>query len=156
MKTPCPQQDFCREHGAITFELNLLPPLGESYLRLGQLNEARACLDRAKEILANPEDWRGLVAGVSALEALLAATEERWPEAEAAFQQASETCQQYGLVYDQARVLFQWGVMHLERGNPGDQERGSELLDQSLALYQRCEAKDGIERVIARKDLLTA
>ena len=46
------QWEYCRESGAITFELNLLPPLCESYVRLGRIEEARVCLSRAQEILS--------------------------------------------------------------------------------------------------------
>ncbi len=100
-----------------------------------------------------PEDWKGLAAGVSLAEALLAAAEGRWAEAETAFQRAGETNEQYGLVYDQARSLYHWAVMYLDRASPAqDRQRGLEFLDQSLALFQRCDARKDIERVIARKE----
>ena len=157
------QWDYCRERGAITHEINLLPSLCESYLRLGRMEEARVCLNRAREILSKPEDWKGLAAGVALAEALLAAAEQRWPEAETAFQQAVEINCQYGLVYDQARALYQWAVMRLDRAarSPStasgraesreDRQRGLDLLDQSLALFQRCDAKKDIEQVVARQ-----
>ena len=151
-----PQWEYCRERGAVTFELNLLPPLCETYLRLGRLEEAHTCLQRALEIMALPEDWKGLAAGVALAEALLAGAEQRWPDAESAFQQAVETNQRHGLVYDEARALYEWAVMALERGAPGDRQRGLELLDQSLTAFQRCDAKKDVERVAARKELLTA
>ncbi len=37
-----------------------------------------------------------------------------------------------------------------------DRERGIELLDHALELFQRCDAKKDIERIVARKDVLTA
>ncbi len=61
-------------------------------------------------------------------EALLAAADELWDDAETAFHQAVEINQQYGLVYDRARVLYQWAVMNLERPAAGDRQRGLELL----------------------------
>ena len=149
-----PQWEFCRERGGVIYEVNLLPLLGESYLLLNRLEEAHTCLERAREIMDRSENWGGLAAGVSSLEALLGAVEERWPEAESAFQQAVETNERHGLLYDQARAMFKWGVMHLERDTAGDRERGTELLDQSLALFQRCDAKKDIERVIIRKEQL--
>ena len=166
-----PLWEYCHEHGAVTFELNLLPPLVESYVRLERQQEARVSLERAEEILAMPEDWKGLAAGVYLAEAMLAAAEERWEESEPAFQRAVETNQSHGLVYDQARALYHWAVTYLERTNahsePGsstgsertgarDRDRGAQLLDQALALFQRCDAKKDIERIIARKGFLTA
>ena len=32
-----PQWEFCSQWGVLTLELNLIPPLGESYLRLGKV-----------------------------------------------------------------------------------------------------------------------
>ena len=92
------QWEYCRESGAITFELNLLPPLCESYVRLGRIEEARVCLSRAQKILSKSEDWKGLAAGGALAEGLLAAAEKRWADAESAFQRAVETHQRYGLV----------------------------------------------------------
>jgi len=125
------QWEYCRESGAVISELDLLPTLCESYSRLGEIAEARSCLERAREILAMPEDWKGLAAGVYVAEALLAATEERWEEAETTFQRAADINQQHGLVYDRARVLYQWAVMVLESPGAGDRKYGLDLLDQS-------------------------
>ena len=88
-------------------------------------------------------------------EALLAAAESRWQESEVAFRRSVETSEHHGLIYDQARAMFQWAVMHFDRaGSVQDRERSLELLDQSLALFQRCDAKKDIERVIIRKEQL--
>ena len=140
----------------MTYELSLLPPLSESYLRLGRKEEAHTCLDRAREILAMPEDWKGLAAGVALAEAILAVAEQRWPAAETSFQQAVETNQRHGWLYDEARALYEWAVMGLERDGPGDRRRGMELLDQSLANFQRCDAKRDVERVLSRQKILKA
>lgn len=158
------QWKYCRERGAITFELSLLPSLCESYLRQGRLEEARASLGRAQEILAMPENWRGLTAGVALAGAMLATVEERWEEAEAGFQEATETNQRHGLLYDQAGVMFKWAVMYLDRSttypeplegrvSPAqDRVRGLELLEQSLAIFQRCDVKEDVERVVALQE----
>ena len=150
------QRDYCREHGAATFELNLLPFLCQTYLRLGKIEKARVCLTRAQEILSKPEDWKGLAAGVDLSEGHLAAAEERWEDAEPSFQRAVEINQRYGLVYDQARALYQWAGMTLARPAAGERQRGLELLDQSLTLFQRCDAKKDIDRVIALQQQVEA
>ena len=76
------QWECCREAGAVTYELNMLPPLIESYLRLDRREEARQYMYRTREILSKPEDWKGLAAGGALAEALLATVEERWEDAE--------------------------------------------------------------------------
>jgi DNA-binding CsgD family transcriptional regulator len=146
------QWDYCRDGGAITFELNLLPPLCECYARLGRLTDARQYLDRAQEILSKPEDWNGLAAGATLAEGLLAAAEERWEDAEPFFRRAVEINKRYGLVYDQARALYQWANMTLARPAASERQRGLELLDQSLTLFQRCDAKKDIEGVTALQE----
>ena len=179
-----PWWEQCREKGAITLELNLLPLLCEAYVRLGQLDEAHSCLARAQEILASQDEWLGLPAAVYHAEGVVASAEERWDEAEAAFQRAADESEAHGLLYDQAQALYEWAVMYLDRASahgepvepneqrqeapPGDpstssgraatsdRERGAELLDRSLEIFTRCEAKKDIEKIIARKEVLTA
>ena len=82
-----------------------------------------------------------MVAGVYLAEALLAAEEGRWPEAETAFRRPGETNERYSLVYDQARSLYHWAVRYLDQAALGlpigsgradevrDRERVIELLD---------------------------
>ena len=146
------QWEYCRDRGAVIHELNLLPPLCESYVRLSRIEDARVCLNRALEILSKPEDWKGLAAGVALAEGLLAAADERWEDAESSFQRAVETNQQYGLIYDQARALYQWADTTLARPAAGDRQRGLDLLDQSLILFRQCDAKKDIERVTALQE----
>ena len=92
-------------------------------------------------------------AGVALAEALLAAAEGCWQESGVGFCRSVETSEHHGLLCDQARAMYQWAVMYLDRADSAqDRQRGLELLDQSLALFQRCEAKKDVERVIARKE----
>jgi hypothetical protein len=46
--------------------------------------------------------------------------------------------------------------MYLERNEEDDKEKAYQLLDQALEIYQRAGAKKKIERIIAKKKLLTA
>jgi hypothetical protein len=46
--------------------------------------------------------------------------------------------------------------MYLERNGEGDKEKAYSLLDQALMIYQKADAKKRIEKVIAKKKLLTA
>ena len=89
-------------------------------------------------------------------EGMLATARGNWLEAAEAFAKALEAERTCGFLYNEARVLFEWDEMYLERGGSGDREKGMELLDQALAIYQRCAAKKGVENVLARKELLKA
>jgi tetratricopeptide (TPR) repeat protein len=118
------------------------------------LEEAQFHLTGARDILTQSSDWFGLAAGVYHAEGVLAAAEERWDEAGAAFERAADTNEQHGLLYDQAQALYEWAAMYLDRNETGDRERGSELLDKALDIFQRCDARKDVEKVIARKEFL--
>jgi len=46
--------------------------------------------------------------------------------------------------------------MHLDRNEEGDKERAYSFLNQALEIYQKMDAKKKIEKIIAKKKLLTA
>jgi tetratricopeptide (TPR) repeat protein len=172
---------LAHEKGAITQELNLLPLLCELHVKTGRLEQAEQDLKRAREILARPQPWRGLTAPVYLAEGMLATARGTWTAAETGFGKALEAERAYGFLYNEARVLFEWGELYLKRGDQGaassaptsgdaagarlasplhaqgqDRERGMQLLDQALAIYQQCAAKKDVEKVLARKGLLQA
>ena len=67
-----------------------------------------------------------------------------------------EVNRQYHLPYYEARALLEWGEMYLARNGPGDRNKGMELLDQALEIFQRVQAKKMVEKVLARKEPLGA
>ena len=89
-------------------------------------------------------------------EGILATAQQRWPEAEAAFQKAVDISGQYHVPYYEARSRLEWGEMYLSRNGPGDRDQGMQLLDQALGIFQRVQAKKMVEKVLARKELLKA
>ena len=54
------------------------------------------------------------------------------------------------------RVLMEYARVYLERGQEGDRERAHKLLDEALEIFQKIGAIRDIEKVIAKKKLLTA
>jgi class 3 adenylate cyclase len=119
-----------------------------------ELEEAGEHMRRARELFSLSPDWLGLAAEVHLAEGVLAAAQKRWPEAEAAFQQAVAINQQYHLPYYEARSLLEWAEMCSSRSGAGDSERGLELLDQALAIFQRVQAKKMVEKVVAGRRAL--
>ena len=144
------------EKGSVLQQLNLLPLLCELHVRIGRLDEAQHYLEKAQELLARPQPWRGLAAGIYMAEGILATAEENWPEAEKAFGKAREVERLYGFPYGEARVLAEWGKMHLKRDAAGDRDRGMEMLDQALVIFGSCAAKKDVEKVLAQKRVLEA
>jgi tetratricopeptide (TPR) repeat protein len=147
---------LAHQKGSALQELNLLPLLCELHVHSEDLGQAEQDLERAQEILACPQPWRGLAAPVHLAEGILATARGNWPEAERAFGEALEVERTHGFLYHEARVMVAWGEMHLKRDAPGDRERGMELLDQALAIFQRCAATKDVEKVLGKKGLLGA
>jgi len=59
-------------------------------------------------------------------------------------------------VYQFAELLYEYGLMYLDRNEEGDKEKAYSLLNQALEIYQKIDAKKKIEKIIAKKKLLTA
>lgn len=135
------------ERGYVTHELSTLPLLCEAYTAQDKLAEAKECVARIAEILASGEDFRGLLAGAHLAEALVAAMEARWPDAELRFQAAVKVCKHYGLIYDEAAALYQQSVVYMTRGTVDRVRMAIPLLEQSLELYDRCSAESDVRRV---------
>jgi tetratricopeptide (TPR) repeat protein len=138
---------YCHRVGDNPPELYVRALLTQVCVQTGELAEAAEHLGRACEILSLSPDWLGLAAEVHLAEGVLAIAEKRWQEAEAAFQQAVEINRQYHLPYYEAKALLEWGQMYLLRNNPGDWEKGLELLGQALAIFQRIQARKMVEKV---------
>ncbi|MBI3964514.1 MAG: AAA family ATPase [Chloroflexi bacterium] len=132
-------------------ELRLQSLWCELHVRRGELERAEVRLHRAREILVRPEDWRTLTANVHRAAGLLAAARAHWPEAERSFAQAHEIQCAHGFPYNKAKLLAAWAEMYFQRNEPGDVERGLEKLNQSLAIFERCQAKRDIQTVRARR-----
>jgi class 3 adenylate cyclase/tetratricopeptide (TPR) repeat protein len=67
---------------------------------------------------------------------LLAATLDRFEEAEAYFSQAAATHERIGAAWALAKTQLGWGSMLSARGERGDRDRASALLEQALASAQ--------------------
>jgi tetratricopeptide (TPR) repeat protein len=161
---------YCQAGGDNPPELYTRALLVQVCSKSGELEEAETHLRRAREILSMSPDWRGLAAEVHLAEGALATTQQRWLEAAAAFLKAVEINRQYHLPYYEARSLLEWGEMYLSRGVSAagrqgaasstptemDRQRGMQLLDQALTIFQRIQAKKMVEKVLARKELLKA
>jgi hypothetical protein len=54
-----------------------------------------------------------------------------------------------------AKFLCDYARVYLERDQKGDREKAHNFLNQALELFQKMGAKKEIERIIAKKKLLT-
>ncbi len=96
--------------------------------------EARRVLDEARtRTSAKSPQWDAL--WVTTAEARLAAAEQRWAEAMAAFETAAGSTARLGLRWLWAILLQDWAEAHVGRGEPTDLERAQALLREARAAF---------------------
>jgi tetratricopeptide (TPR) repeat protein len=89
-------------------------------------------------LLVDGQNWYGLPAPVHLAKGMLLRAQGKWSEAQKAFEAALALDRQHGLPWDEARVLYEWGVM-LEGTGDGPAARAK--LGQALALFQKVGAQ---------------
>jgi tetratricopeptide (TPR) repeat protein len=119
------------------YEFLIRPVSALIRVEMGQLAAAEQELVRCREIMAMGEDWRGL-AGVAMLaEAVVAAAEGRFQNAEAQFEKAAEIFRRYQVPFEEAETFYYHGrALNVA----GQHDRASQKLDAAIAIYRRCGA----------------
>jgi tetratricopeptide (TPR) repeat protein len=79
-----------------------------------------------------------------------------WGTATESFDKAIQINRQYQLPWDEARTLYEQGLMYLARGGKGDRDKAHEDLDEALAVFQKVGAKKDAEKVLRKKEMLKA
>ena len=139
----------------VLVELWVLPALAELALKTGRPDRAAAHVKRGFELLTPDRNWYGLPAPMWLAKGMLAGAKGKWDEAATAFEKAIAITRQYRLSSDEAKALLEWGLMHLARGQAGDRQSGEKKLGASLDIFQRVGAKKDVEKVLARKEVLS-
>jgi tetratricopeptide (TPR) repeat protein len=145
---------LCEVRGEKTLAVAPLALLSEVTSKAGELEEAAAHLRHAREITSPFDDWCGLTGEVLLAEGILSIAQKRWHEANTAFEKAIQIHRQYCLPYYEARALLEWAEMHLSRQRTSDRKRARELLDQSLAIFEKIQAQKMVEKTQRRKHRL--
>jgi DNA-binding SARP family transcriptional activator len=116
------------------FEMWVRPDLARACAETGRPGEARAHVERCREIIARGEDWRGRRGIADVAEAVVLSFEGRPDEADARFGSALETLRRFKLVADEADALQQWGLALVRLG---DRSRAAEQLEAAADVYRR-------------------
>ncbi len=148
--------EICRTGGNVLFELWVLPVLAELYLRMGQPEKAAEYVDKGFELMKPDQSWYGLPAPVYLARGTLAIARKDWDTATDSFSKAIETNRQYELPWDEAKTLYERGLMYLARGGKGDRDKAHEDLDEALAVFQKVGARKDVEKVLRKKGMLKA
>ncbi|HXZ30599.1 MAG TPA: tetratricopeptide repeat protein, partial [Dehalococcoidia bacterium] len=148
--------EICRNGGNVLFELWVLPVLAELYLKTGQLEKMAEYVNRGFELMKPDQNWYGLPAPVYLAKGMLATARRDWGTAAESFDKAIQINRQYQLPWDEAKTLYERGLMYLARGGKGDRDKAHEDLDEALAIFQKVGAKKDAEKVLRKKEMLKA
>ena len=114
---------------------------------MGNPERAHSHLTRCREILGNGEDWRGLAGKVARAEAVVAAAEGKYDDAETQFEKSVQIFGCYHVPFEEAEALHYWGRA---LNASGEHARANEKLDAAIEIYRRCGAGERwVERVEA-------
>lgn len=114
--------EICRKGGNIIFKLWVLPVLAELHLKKGEAEKTTEYVDRGLELMKPDQNWYGLPAPVYLAGAMLATARQDWDMAAEFFDRAMQINRQYRLPWDEAKMLYERGLMYLTRrcrGRPG-------------------------------------
>jgi len=131
-----------------------------NYIELGEIDKARTLLDNIHKF-AHEKQNKQLIADEDATRAMLLRAEKKWNESIELFEKSLQEYEALGArqwnVYWLAKyILYEYARVYLERDQPGDREKADKLLNQALEIFQKLSAKKDIEKIIAKKKLLTA
>ena len=148
--------EICRNGGNVIFELWVLPVLAELYLKTGQPEKTAEYVDRSFELMKPDQNWYGLPAPMYLARGMLAAARKDWDTATESFDKAIQINRQYQLPWDEAKTLYERGLMYLSRGGKGDRDKAHEDLDEALVIFQKVGAKKDAEKALRKKEMLKA
>jgi predicted ATPase len=121
----------------VSGELHTRSFLAGISVEMGYVERAHPHLARCREILGNGEDWRGLAGVAARAEAVVAAVEGKYEDAETQFEKAVEIFRCYHVPFEEAEALHYWGRALNACGEHG---RANEKLDAAIEIYRRCGA----------------
>jgi tetratricopeptide (TPR) repeat protein len=148
--------EICRNGGNVLFQLWVLPLLAELYLKMDQPEKAAEYVDIGLELMKSEQNWYGLPAPMYLARGMLATARQDWDTATDSFDKAIQINRRYQLPWDEARTLYERGLMHLTRDGQGDQDKAHEDLDEALVIFQKVGARKDVEKILRKKEMLKA
>lgn len=120
----------------------LLPVLAWAYLENGNAARAAELASEAVDRATAQENALALVDGLR-VQGMVLAGEERWAEAEHAFEESASLAHRMPYPYVEARALYEWGTIDAGRRQLG---QAHERLQTALGIFQRLGAARDVER----------
>jgi len=139
------------------FQWGFLPYiwLSEVYLKTGEFKKARDLADVAYECAVKSKS-RLYMAMANRLKGMLLSNQKDWKSAIEFFEKSKREFEAMNALPELIQTLYEYGLTYLQRNQEGDREKAHSLLDQALEISRKIGAKKWIEKIIAKKKLLTA
>ncbi|MCX6020975.1 MAG: AAA family ATPase [Chloroflexi bacterium] len=144
-----------RAGGCVLVELSILAALARAETSLCQFDAAELHIAEAYALLRRGGSWGGLYGDVALAEAVTQAAQGRRREADTCFAQAAAAFQQRRLLWDEAKVSYEWGcslvrASRLPDGVPGEnverKTRAGTLLGKALEMWETMGARPLAEK----------
>jgi len=131
-----------------------------TYIELGESEKAKNLIDDLHTYAVEVED-KEFIAVADALRGMLFRAQKKWEESIEHFEKSLREhealdARRWYIYWFAKFVLCEYARVYLERDQEGDRERANNLLNQALEIFQKLDAKKDIEKIIAKKKLLTA
>jgi tetratricopeptide (TPR) repeat protein len=142
--------------GQMSYSLFLIWAL----IELDEIEKAQDLLDSLQKFAFETEEkWFKI--GEMALRAMLLRAQKNYAESIELFETTLQEWQSikadiWNAYYFARWVLCEYARVYLERNQEGDKEKAHSLLNQALEMFQKMGAKKDIERILAKKKLLTS
>jgi len=129
-------------------------------VELGEIEKAQNLLEILRKFALETED-KWLNANEMALRAMLLRAQKKYDESIELFEKTLKEWESinaniWNAYYFARWVLCEYARVYLERDQEGDREKAHNLLNQALEMFQKMGAKKDIEKILAKKKLLTA
>jgi len=129
------------------------PALSRLHLKKGEIEKAKELIEKTSQFSVKSKD-RFLIANAEMLEGMLFRAEKSWKQSIQHFERSLQTykdlnAQKWYVPYF-ANLLYEYGLMYLDRNEEGDKEKARNLLNQALEMFQKMGAKKDIEKVEAK------
>jgi tetratricopeptide (TPR) repeat protein/tRNA A-37 threonylcarbamoyl transferase component Bud32 len=152
--------EVCEKAGAKTFQWWCSHWIITEDIELGETEKTQEQVETLCKLALEAGD-KYRMASADRLKGMLFRAQKRWNESIEYFEKSLQGFEALNGrrwdVYNFARLmLYEYARVYLERNQEGDREKAHNLLNQALEIYQKLGAKKEIERIIAKKKLLTA